>query len=36
MVRFSFQCKNCETGMVFRSVKADKGTSGTYLSLAGP
>ena len=36
MVRFSFRCDNCETGMVFRSAKADNGTSGTYLSLAGP
>lgn len=36
MVRFFFRCDNCDAGMVFRSIKADNGTSGTYLSLAGP
>ncbi len=35
MVRFLFQCRNCETGMLFRSVKGDSGTRGTYVSLAG-
>jgi hypothetical protein len=36
MVRLSFRCDNCDAGMVFRSAKADNGTSGTYVSLAGP
>jgi hypothetical protein len=36
MVRFAFQCNNCETGVLFRDAKGENGTSGTYLSLAGP
>ena len=32
LARFSFRCDNCDAGLMFRSVKADSGTSGTYLS----
>jgi len=35
MVQFLFQCRNCETGILFRGVKGGNGTSGTYVSLAG-
>jgi len=35
MVRFSFQCHNCEAGLLFRGVTAGNDLSGTYISLAG-
>jgi hypothetical protein len=35
MVRFLFQCRNCQTGMLFRRGEGGNGTSGTYVSLAG-
>jgi len=35
MVRFSFLCHNCETGLLFRGVTAGNDLSGTYISLAG-
>lgn len=35
MVRFSFQCHHCETGLIFRSSNAGSEIRGTYISLAG-
>ena len=35
-LRFSFQCTNCEAGLLFRDKKAGTGSGGTYYSLAGP
>ena len=35
LLRFSFWCGKCETGVLFRSAKMGEGTEGIYLSLAG-
>jgi hypothetical protein len=35
LLRFSFRCSDCETGVLFRSSKVGDGTGGTYVSLAG-
>ncbi len=36
MVRLSFRCRDCESGVLFRATKTSDGTSGTYFSFAGP
>jgi hypothetical protein len=35
ILRFSFECTDCETGVLFRGAKVGDGVRGIYLSLAG-
>lgn len=36
MLRLSFRCNACETGLLFHNAKTSDGSGGIYLSLAGP
>jgi hypothetical protein len=35
LLRFSFRCRDCEIGVLFRGVKVNDGLDGTFLSLSG-